>query len=308
MSGQKKMSHKIYALVVIILGIIIFALSFFLLFYVQKIEVSGNEYTQSQEIIDVVKKDPCSVNSLYLYGKYRLKKDTGMPGSLDSVKVSLKAPWSVNIKVTEKKIAGYILTDEGYAYFDKDVMVVLKSLEVRENVPFIQDLEVEEVTLYKTLKCKDEKLLKAVLDVAEELQSYELTPDKISCTDSGVCLYFENICVSLGKKITSDKMAQIAPILAKLSGQTGTLHLEHYEEEGSGTITFKVGELPGMETQDAAPADEQQVQEEATGEEDDGYYDESYDEYYDESYDEYYDESYDESYEDDCGYDESGDY
>lgn len=308
MSGQKKMSHKIYALVVIILGILIFALSFFLLFYVQKMEVSGNEYTDSQEIIDVVKKDPCSVNSLYLYGKYRLKKDTGMPGSLDSVKVSLKAPWSVNIKVTEKEIAGYILVDEGYAYFDKDGTVVLKSTEVRENVPFIQDLEVEEVTLYKTLKCKDEKLLKAVLDVTKELQNYELTPDKITCTDSGVCLYFENICVSLGKKITSDKIAQIAPILAKLSGQTGTLHLEHYEDEGNGTITFKVGELPGVEAQEPAPVDEQQVQEEGSGEEDDGYYDESYNEYYDESYDEYYDESYDESYNDGYGYDESDDY
>lgn len=304
MSGQKKMSHKIYALVVIILGIIIFALSFFLLFYVQKIEVSGNEYTKSQEIIDVVKKDPCSVNSLYLYGKYRLKKDTGMPESLDSVKVSLKAPWSVHIKVTEKKIVGYILADEGYAYFDKDGVVVLQSLEVKENVPFIQDLEVEGVTLYKTLECKDEKLLKAVLDVTQELQNYELTPDKITCTDSGVCLYFENICVSLGKKITSDKMAQIAPILVKLSGQTGTLHLEHYEDEGSGTITFKVGELPGVEPQEPAPEDDQQVQEEGSGEEEDGYYDESYDE----SYDEYYDDSYDEYYEDDYGYDESGDY
>ncbi|MDY5987667.1 cell division protein FtsQ/DivIB [Sporofaciens sp. SGI.106] len=308
MSGQKKMSHKIYALVVIVLGIIIFALSFFLLFYVQKMEVSGNEYTESQAIIDVVKKDPCSVNSLYLYGKYRLKKDTGMPGSLDAVKVSLKAPWSVNIKVTEKEIVGYILADEGYAYFDKDGTVVLESLEVRENVPFIQDLEVEEVTLYKTLKCKDEKLLKAVLDVTKELQNYELTPDKITCTDSGVCLYFENICVSLGKKVTSDKMAQIAPILAKLSGQTGTLHLEHYEDEGSGTITFKVGELPGVEPQEPAPTDEQQVQEEGTGDEEDGYYDESYGEYYDESYDEYYDESYDESYNDGYGYDESDDY
>ena len=63
-----------------------------------------------------------------------------------------------------------------------------------------------------------------------------------------------------------------------------------------------------MEPQEPAPTDEQQVQEEGTGDEEDGYYDESYGEYYDESYDEYYDESYDESYNDGYGYDESDDY
>ena len=47
--GYKK-SHKIYALTVIVLGLAIILLALFLLFYVQRIEVEGNEYTDSQEI------------------------------------------------------------------------------------------------------------------------------------------------------------------------------------------------------------------------------------------------------------------
>ncbi len=40
--GYKK-SHKIYALTVIVLGLAIILLALFLLFYVQRIEVEGNE-------------------------------------------------------------------------------------------------------------------------------------------------------------------------------------------------------------------------------------------------------------------------
>ena len=52
-NGHKK-SHKIYALVVILLGLAIIALAGLLLFYVQRIEVKGNEYTSSDEIVSMV--------------------------------------------------------------------------------------------------------------------------------------------------------------------------------------------------------------------------------------------------------------
>ena len=81
------MSHKIYAFIVILLGLAILLLGAFLLTYVQKIEVEGNEYTDSQEIVDLVEEDPLSLNSLYLLCKYRYM-DYEMPGNLRSIKVS----------------------------------------------------------------------------------------------------------------------------------------------------------------------------------------------------------------------------
>ena len=47
---RKKKSHRLYALVVLLLGIAIIALGVLILFYVQKIEISGNEYCTDQEI------------------------------------------------------------------------------------------------------------------------------------------------------------------------------------------------------------------------------------------------------------------
>ena len=114
--GYKK-SHKIYALTVIVLGLAIILMALFLLFYVQKIEVKGNEYTDSQEIVDLVEEDPLAINSLYLLYKYRFT-DYDMPGSLNSISVSLRAPWSVQVTVDEKSILGYVTSGEQNVYFD----------------------------------------------------------------------------------------------------------------------------------------------------------------------------------------------
>ena len=97
---NKKKGHRVYALIVIILGLIIIAMTVLLLFYVQKIEVEGNEYTSSQEIVEMAEKDPYAVNSLYLLVKYHFLRYE-MPGSLESMSVSMKNPWTVKFKVKE---------------------------------------------------------------------------------------------------------------------------------------------------------------------------------------------------------------
>lgn len=98
----KKKSHKVYAFFVLLLGCVIIGVTFFLLFYVQKITVSGNEYTTDQEIIESVRSDRYSVNSLYILGKYALEKGEVLP-CLEQMKIRMKAPWS--LKVTVKREA-----------------------------------------------------------------------------------------------------------------------------------------------------------------------------------------------------------
>lgn len=247
--GYKK-SHKIYALTVIILGLAIILLALFLLFYVQKIEVKGNEYTDSQEIVDLVKEDRFSVNSLYLLYKYDFS-DYKMPENLNSMKVSLKAPWSVVVRVDEKKILGYMENGDQNIYFDKEGVVVKESSEVIDGVPCIEGLDVSGAKLYEPLEKGDEELFRDILDVTREVKEFELSPDSIVCSGSDIELYFGEVCVELGDDITSEKIAQISPILEKLDGQTGTLHLEHFEEEGD-AVTFDPGELPEDGTQTPA--------------------------------------------------------
>lgn len=233
---RKKNSHRLYALIVILLGIAIIAISFILLFYVQRIEVKGNEYTEDSVIIESIQKDQFSVNSVYLLVKYRfLEHET--PGSLSSMKVSLKNPWTVKVTVKEKPIIGYFYEDENYAFFDKEGTVVLKGREMVVQAPCIEGIDISEAELFQPIKVKSEELLEAILNVAQEVGNYELTPDRIVCTDEGIDLYFGNVRVMLGTDINAEKMAQISPILAKLEGRTGTLHLENFESD-SATITF----------------------------------------------------------------------
>ncbi len=58
---RKKKKHHVYALIVLILAAAIIILGTVLLFYIQKVEVSGNEYCDSQEIVECVQNDKLSV-------------------------------------------------------------------------------------------------------------------------------------------------------------------------------------------------------------------------------------------------------
>lgn len=233
----KKKSHRLYALIVILLGLAIIAMTVLLLFYVQKIEVKGNEYTSNDTIIESIQEDQFSFNSLYVLAKYRLKKPE-IPGSLSSMKIGLKNPWTLKVTVQEKPIIGYLYEADNYVFFDEEGTVVLKGREMIEGTPCIEGIDISKAELYKSLNVESKKLFQAILDVAKEVKNYELTPDRIVCIDEGIALWFGQIRVLLGTDINTEKMAQIRPIIDKLEGKSGTLHLEHYES-GASTITFR---------------------------------------------------------------------
>lgn len=232
----KKRSHRLYALIVILLGLAIIAMTVLLLFYVQRIEVKGNEYTADEVIVDSVQSDQFSVNSLYLLVKYRFQEPE-LPGSIKSMKISLRNPWTVRVTVEEKPIIGYLYESDSYVFFDEEGTVVLKGREMIEGTPCIEGIDISDAELYQPLNVDGEKLFQAILDVAKEVKNYQLTPDRIVCTDGEIVLWFGQVRVMLGTDINTEKMAQISPILAKLEGKSGTLHLEHYED-GTNTITF----------------------------------------------------------------------
>lgn len=73
--------------------------------------------------------------------------------------------------------------------------------------------------------------------------------------DDGINLYFGDICVQLGTDITTEKMAQISPIIAKLEGKSGVLHLEHYEND-SNVITFSEEEADESSEDDTTSEDD----------------------------------------------------
>ncbi len=239
--GQKS-SHRAYAVVVILLGIAIVVLSLYLLFYVQKIRVVGNEYCTNTEIAQSVQSDRFSVNSLYVKAKYALGAGE-QPRCVDEMQVSLENPWTLKVTVTEKEAVGYLSDGEDYICFDKEGMVLRQVVVPPVSIPLVEGIEVENTGLYEMLTSKNTQIFESILEVSRELTRYDLITDKIVCSQNRLYLYIGDVCVSLGTSTSPEQIAQIEPILAELGDQEGTLHLEDYSSE-NGTITFDIGEFP----------------------------------------------------------------
>ena len=236
----------------LLFGFAIIVLAFLLLFHVQKIEVSGNDYLTEGEIIDAVQDDRLSKNSLYILGKYAVGRGTVLP-CLDQMKVRMKSPWVLKVEVREKPIVGYIQNGEKYEYFDKEGLVVFESSALKEGLPYIEGIEVGEIRLYHRLKSGDTRIFEQILETSREVTKYELVTDRIVCEEDNICLYVGNVRICLGESVSSAQIAQIEPILEKLGNQEGTLHLEHYSEMNQ-TITFEAGPVmqePPADTQEA---------------------------------------------------------
>ncbi len=251
---KKRKSHKLYAGVTLLLMVLVVALCFSILFYTEGFSVQGNDYCSKQEIYDTVLENPYEINTLYVLAKYKLGFGKKL-ACMDSMKVSLNSPWSLKVTVEEKPIMGYVKNGNQYAYFDKEGLVVDISTEAKEGLPSIDGVEFKKIALYKKLKCSKTKIFNQILETTQEVKKYDLSPDKLVYEKNSLMLYFGDVCVSLGSNVTSVQMAQIEPILAKLTDQKGTLHLENYSSTAK-VITFEKTKEETEESSDIATTEE----------------------------------------------------
>ena len=233
---KKKKSHKLYAAIVLTLGIVIITLTVFILFYVQRIEVKGNQYCSDKEIAESVQNDRFSINSIYVAAKYKMGRGQMLP-CLDSISVRIKNPWTLRVTVEEKQPVGYMNVKKERVYFDKDGLVVLKGYAVLSEIPCVEGIKAKKITVYKNLEVSNKNIFKEILKTSQELKKNELVSKKIVCKGNEIYVYVENVQVALGTTVTAEKVAQIKPIVQKLDGKEGTLHLENYTI-GNETITF----------------------------------------------------------------------
>lgn len=233
---KKKKNHRLYAAVVLILGTVIAALTIVLLFYIQEVQVTGNQYCKSQEIIDCVQNDKASVNSIYVKLKYALgigKK----PACLDEIEIHMKNPWTLRINVKEKEVVSYVKYKKTYLWLDKDGLIVNKENVAPTDVPEISGFRLKKKKLYETLKTSNAVRFSTALDACAESLKYGYRTEKVTLEDHELYMYLENVRACLGTSVSSEKIAQIGPIVEKLEGRAGTLHLESYSEENT-AITF----------------------------------------------------------------------
>lgn len=229
-------------MIVLILTIANILLATLVLFHVQKVEISGNTYSKSSDILKWVKEDPYTANALYAIVKFK----TGAyekPVYLERVNVGIGAPWQLKVKVEEKKIIGCILKNGVYVYFDQDGLVLAKTAQMMEGYPLIRGLETADTELYKKMNVENKKVFSYIISMTEQVKKSELKPDCITWEKDSMNLHFGEVCVQFGKSRFGEKMNQLPPILEKLEGKKGTLHLEHYNETST-NISFE----PDQET------------------------------------------------------------
>ena len=148
----------------------------------------------------------------------------------------------------------------------QDGTAALKTTEVIPGAPFIEGLELntKKVKMNKKLPVTDQDIFERIVEVTRLSNKYELSSDRLTCSDGGVNLIFGVVTVQLGKGNYEMKIAQISPILEKLNekfaGQAGVLHLENYETSGTSVrfVPEKAAETEADEGQDAGQTDENQ--------------------------------------------------
>lgn len=241
---QKKRKYGLYALLVGLIAAAILALSVFLLFHIQKIEVTGIEMLTQQEVSDWVKSDTMSGNSLYVLWKSKFRPDELLP-MMKSAEISMKNPWMIKVKIEEHKLLGGILYENEYAYFDEEGTVLKKQTESIPGIPLVEGLGVKKVVLNHKVKAENRKVFSYVIQVGKVVEKWELSPEKIVFNGTEATLHFGTIAVNIGDENFDDRVAQIAPILEKLQGKSGTVHLENFTMQST-LISFR----PTVESED----------------------------------------------------------
>ena len=239
---KRKKTHKLYAAIVLTLGIVIICLSIMILFYVQRIEIKGNQYCSDKTIVQAIQNDRFSINSLYVLAKYSMGKGE-IPLGLESMEVKMKNPWTLSVSVEEKESIGYFEHKKQRVYFDEEGLVLINGLAIVEGVPLVEGIDFKNVKLHSTLSCENTSIFEEIKTIKSEFAKNEIKIDRILYIDDRIYVYKGKKCFSLGMDVTPEKVAQIPPILKKLGKKKGTLHLENYSG-GNETITFAIGEFP----------------------------------------------------------------
>ncbi len=229
---KSKFGYYLYAVVVLTLTVANITIATLLLTYVQHIQVAGNQISQKSDIISWIQEDPLTANSLYTLLKFKIGS-YNMPIYLEEVEVELQSPWEVHVKVKEKQIIGCVLDETAYVYFDAEGLVLKKTAEYEEGIPIIEGLAVGSTKKFQKLKVDNEKVFSYIVEITEEIAANKLAPDRIVWEGDSMNLYFEGVCVSLGKNHFGERIRVMAAVLDELEGKEGTLHLEHYTSESA---------------------------------------------------------------------------
>lgn len=225
----------ILAAVFVVAAVLLFALR------ITDIEVSGNKRYTKEQIIDLIFDGRWSRNSAYCYYENRFREHKTIP-FIEEYKIEFKSPTRVEVVVFEKSVVGYVSYMSSYLYFDKDGIIVESSGTQLAGVPWITGLNFGHIVLNEALPVENADIFDSILNLTQILSSNAVQVDKINFNSFGEAqLFIGDITVELGdEEDLNGKINELKDILPELSGLSGTLYLDTYDETNSNpTYTFK---------------------------------------------------------------------
>ncbi len=204
-------------------------LVFILLFRVRKIQVYGNDHHSSEEISAGILDDVFMKNTVYMLWKYRDGKlPSGMP-YLESLHIQLKSPSRIDVHVTEKKPVAYF-DKGGCVYIDQEGTVIEITDQTYDGIPIVTGAAMEDPLIYQKLPAQSSAQLRTILSLTQLLSYQGVVADEIRFGENmEITVFAGNIEIQLGQdEYLEEKVANLAKILPRLDGQSGTLHLEGF--------------------------------------------------------------------------------
>ena len=239
MGKWKKWIFILFAIMILIAGIL-WAGNYMLRKYqVNQVYVDGNLHYSEEEIKAMIMGGVLGDNSLYLSHKYKNWEAKNIP-FIDAITVETLAPDTIKITVYEKALAGYVKYLDAYMYFDKDGYLIETSSVRTAGIPQITGLSFSYAVLGQPLPVEDERVFGDILTITKLLKKYEITADKIQFEGSSVTLHFGDVRVQLGDERSrlENKIMILPEVLETLEGKKGVFHMETYDET-HGTYRFK---------------------------------------------------------------------
>lgn len=249
----------------VITGILVVILIFLLMFRLENIVVTGNDRYSDDEIKSLVLNEGSLYNTLFfcMVNKTIEVEDVPLLESIDVIYVDRN---TIQLKANEKQTIGMFMVGDQVCCIDQDgrVIEILAYADSGSlNLPLIYNLA-SAGTVGEIIETDDYTVLNTLHALMNSFEKYGIMPNSINVntetetagdeTIKTYTMYFGTIEVLLGPdEYLEEKMRRVAAILPNLTGMTGTLHLENYDEDTE-NIIFDTNTTDETTTEDSTDA------------------------------------------------------
>lgn len=224
-----------------VLAVILLVL--YLSFPLEKVVSSGSRHESPEQITARVTDGPVFGNTLlaYLWNRDRSIKSYGF---VERLQTEMTDHRTLAVKVTERRMCGYVSEGGKYWYFDREgrVQAERTTLTKGDHIPEIKGLTVTHTPeIGHILPVSRQKNL-VLLDSLKSLcDQYKVYPDRVTFKHTDMTLAIGQIDVRVGDGANLDlRIRALSGIIkAMKKGMSGTLHLEEYDRSSTQAVFDK---------------------------------------------------------------------